>query len=347
MKKVNIFLFIVFCIISVSCAKNNTDANAPSNLQVTANVSVDSSGNVAFTATANNATSYSFQLGNGTTLTSTTGLLSYTYQVLGTYTYSVVVTATSSSGASISKTVFVTVTVAKTATNATGSLVWSDEFNTTGAPDPTKWKYDLGAGGWGNNELEYYTNRSSNVTVSNGTLKITAIKESFNGSNYTSGRILTSGLYSFKYGRIDISAKLPAGGGVWPAIWSLGNNFSSAGWPTCGEMDIMEYIGNNPNTIFSTFHYPGNSGGNAISKNITVQNLTTSFHLYTLQWGASTIGMYVDGKLVNSIPNNQSLPFNQNFFLILNVAMGGNFGGTVDPAFTSGTMEIDYIRVYQ
>jgi beta-glucanase (GH16 family) len=323
-----------------SCKKSGgTDTNvAPTNLIVNAVVSTDNSGNVAFTASATNAVSYDYDFGNGNYQTVTSGNVTYRYPTSGTYT--VKVTAKSASRQTISKSIQVTVTVAM-------SLVWSEEFNTDGVPDGSKWGYDLGAGGWGNNEAEYYTNRTDNAVVSGGTLKIIAKAESYSGSSYTSARLLSKDKFSFKYGKIEVRAKLPAGLGTWPAIWMLGNNVSTAGWPDCGEIDIMEHRGNELNKIFGTVHYPGHSGANGVGSTLTISNATTEFHIYSLEWDATAIKFFVDGQLFETVPNNSSMPFNQNFFIILNVAMGGNFGGTIDPAFTSAAMEIDYVRVYQ
>jgi len=231
-------------------------------------------------------------------------------------------------------------------------LVWSDEFNYNGAPDSLKWSYENGNGcpencGWGNNELENYTSRPQNVIVQNGVLKITAIKEKYNGSDYTSSRILTKGKFAFKYGKVEVRAKLPAGMGTWPAIWMLGDNIDTAGWPASGEIDIMEHRGRDLNKIFGTLHYPGHSGGNANGSTKMITNATTAFHKYTLEWTPSFIRIYVDDQLYHTIANSAAMPFNHDFFFILNVAMGGGFGGAVDPAFTNSSMEIDYIRVYQ
>ena len=249
------------------------------------------------------------------------------------------VIAKSSSGQTTSTRASVTVTVAR-------SLVWSDEFDAPGAPDPAKWGYDIGAGGWGNNELQYYTNRLDNAIISNGTLKIIAKRESFSGSPFTSARLLSRGKFSFQFGRVDVRAKLPAGVGTWPAIWMLGNNIGTVGWPACGEIDIMEHKGSELNKIYGTVHYPGNSGGNAIGGSRTVANVTTEFRVYSVEWNPQFIKFLIDDVEFFSFANNNTVPFNQPFFLLLNVAMGGTFGGTVDPAFNSGTMEIDYVRVY-
>ena len=227
------------------------------------------------------------------------------------------------------------------------TLIWSDEFDVPGTPSSVKWGYDLGAGGWGNNESEYYTNRTDNAVVSDGTLKIILKKEKYNYASYTSARLLTKGKFSFTYGTIKVRAKLPSGGGTWPAIWMLGENISSVGWPACGEIDIMEHVGNQLNKIFGTLHYPGHSGGNSEGGSVMNSTATTDFHVYSVDWSPTVINFYVDDALYYSHVNSANLPFNLNFFIILNVAMGGNFGGAIDPAFTSAAMEVDYVRVYQ
>ncbi|AWG23397.1 laminarinase [Flavobacterium faecale] len=223
-------------------------------------------------------------------------------------------------------------------------LVWSDEFNTDGTPDATKWTYDLGAGGWGNSELQTYTNNTENVAVSAGTLKITAKKS---GSSYTSARLKSEGKFKFTYGKVEVRAKLPVGGGTWPAIWMLGSDYATNTWPGCGEIDIMEAIGNEPNVIHGTLHYPGNSGGNGNTGKTTITNASTEFHVYKTVWSAASVKIYVDDVLFHTVANTSSLPFNKDFFMILNVAMGGTFGGSVDPTFAQSAMEIDYVRVYQ
>jgi hypothetical protein len=388
-------------------------------------------------------------------------------------------------------------------------LVWSDEFDVDGAPDPTKWGYDLGAGGWGNGEAQTYTDNAENVRVENGMLKITAkatgaggggathyyddvtligatetnlqdfegaapqfeafggnstevianpdasgintstmVASSFkpNGSEvwagsffdldapvdlttstsislktwspavgavvrlkiedqsdntkfieidantsvaeawetltfdisaaspavdptvsydrvvlffdfgvspmgdaaYTSARIKSENLYEFTYGRVEIRAKLPSAGGTWPALWALGADFDEVGWPATGEIDIMEHVGNNANTTSSALHYPGNFGGNAVTDDTSVPTATTEFHNYTVEWTPDSIKFVVDDELIHlSFENNATTPFNKDFFFIMNIAMGGTLGGTIDGAFTEDTMEVDYIRVYQ
>ena len=333
--------------ILVSCKKAGADSGtikiAPTNLAITFVVSTDSSGNVAFAAKADNAVSYAYELGNGDIRTAASGIVKYQYTLRGTNTYTVTVTATSSAGLTVKTTATVTVTVKEFPLG----LFWSEEFNTDGPPDPSKWGYDLGAGGWGNQELEYYTSRPENAVVKDGVLKINLIKESYNGSAYTSARLLSKGKFEFTYGKVEIKAKLPAGVGTWPAIWMLGSNVNTVPWPACGEIDIMEHLGRTLNTIYGTLHYPGHSGGSANGATTVIANATTEFHIYSVEWTAAAIKIFVDNTLFHTVANDGSIPFNHDFFLILNVAMGGGFGGTPDPAVTNATMEIDYIRVYK
>lgn len=343
MKRILYLFFVVATMIVYSCSKAGSAGGAsvaPSNLGVSAAVSTDNSGNVTFTATATNAVTYDFDYGNGIFATVPTGVITYRYPAGGTYTVNV--TAKSGSGQTISKSIQVTVIV-------TLGLVWSDEFNTAGAPDVGKWGYDIGtgSGGWGNNELQYYTNRPDNVVVAGGVLKIIAKKETYMGSAYTSARLLSKGKYAFKYGRIEVRAKFPTGVGTWPALWMLGDNIGTVGWPACGETDIAEHLGRDVNKIYGTLHYPGNSGGSANGNTIVIPDATTAFHNYIVDWSATAIKIYVDSQLYHTVANSASIPFNQNFFILLNMAMGGNFGGPVDPAFTTATLEIDYVRVYQ
>ncbi|MGC4039461.1 MAG: glycoside hydrolase family 16 protein [Flavobacterium sp.] len=320
---------------------DDTPANLIINYDVVgtsaSNPNGDGTGKVNFSVSADNATSYKILI-EGTTINSTTGIFSYTFTQTGTNNYTVYVSAYNGSKfVSTSKNIVVFVTP---------TLAWADEFNTDGAPDPSKWGYELGAGGWGNNELQYYTSRPENVIVQGGLLKIKLLKESYMGSNYTSARLVTKNKFTLKYGRVDIKAKLPSGGGTWPALWMLGANYETNPWPACGEIDIMEHVGNSPNRIYSTLHHPGHSGANGSGTSMIVPNVSTEFHIYSLDWSASTIKFYVDNNLLYSFDNSASLPFNNPFFFIFNCAMGGNFGGAVDPNFTASTFEIDYIHVY-
>lgn len=226
-------------------------------------------------------------------------------------------------------------------------LYWEDDFNTDGAPDPTNWTYDLGAGGWGNQEVQTYTNNSENAKVEGGSLIITA--KSNGSGGYTSARLKSQGLFEFTYGRVEVKAKLPASQGTWPAIWMLGSNFPSVGWPYCGEVDIMEQRGDDKDTHLGTCHWFNTAGNNDASYGETtpVSNASTEFHLYTVEWTEESIKIFLDDAPFYELPNDASLPFNADFFLILNVAMGGTLGGDIDSSFTEDTMEIDYVKVFQ
>jgi beta-glucanase (GH16 family) len=331
-------LFLVACGKSKSPVTPNNGV-APTNLTVTAVASVDSSGNVVITAKADNAVTYDIDFGNDTIKTVPSGAITYKYSESGTYSINVV--AKSSSGQTVSGSTNVTIGVKL-------HLVWSDEFNVDGPPDPTKWSYNLGNNnGWGNNELENYTSDAANVKVQNGMLQITAIKGNSAGFQYSSARIVTDAKYSFTYGKVEMRAMLPSGLGTWPALWMLGQDYATQAWPACGEMDIMEQIGKNPTTVYGTLHYPGHSGANGNGATTTVQNTSTQFHIYGLQWSPTAVQISVDGVVYQTVQNNPALPFNAPFFFIFNIAMGGDFGGSVDPNFVSSSMYVDYVRVYQ
>ena len=229
------------------------------------------------------------------------------------------------------------------------TLLWSDEFDTNGAPSSANWTYDIGVGqaGWGNNEVQYYTDRPENVIVEDGMLKITAKREEFNGQPFTSARIKSEGLQEFTFGRVEVRAKLPTGVGTWPAIWMLGADYRTNAWPAAGEIDIMEHVGREQNTVFSTLHFPENFGANGVSESTTVPTASTEFHVYATEWTETQIRFYVDDELYHIFQNDASKPFDKDFFMIFNVAMGGNFGGDVDPGFQQSSMEVDYVRVYQ
>lgn len=335
----------------VSCkkegeAKEEPVKLTPSNLVINATVSTDGSGKVSFSAKADNASFYRFEFGNGEIFDEPSGVVNYRYTDAGTKSYTVTVTANSSSGLSISakKEISVTVDYSKVVP------IWSDDFNTNnGVPDPSKWVYDIGTGsnGWGNAELQYYTDRSQNVTVEGGVLKIKAQRESFSGSSWTSTRLKSLGKFAFTYGTVIARAKMPVGIGTWPAIWMLGADFPTIGWPNCGEIDIAEHVGKEKDKIFSALHYPGRNGGNAVTASKIISNATTEFHEYKLDWNASVIKFSVDGVVYHTVTNSGSIPFNKDFFFLLNLAIGGNFGGPVDPSLNNAVFEIDYIRVYK
>ena len=237
------------------------------------------------------------------------------------------------------------------------NLVWSDEFDTDGAVSSTNWTAETippNNGSWWNNEVQHYTDRLDNAYISDGTLKIVAKKEDFTIDNstkaYTSARLISKDKYEFTYGRVEVRAKLPAGQGTWPAIWMLGANDDEVGWPQCGEIDIMEQTGDDKNTSLGTFHWYNTAGANNASYGLTtpVANVDSEFHLYTLEWTSEKLTIYLDDVSFIEFTNSTDLPFYDNdFYLILNIAMGSTLGGTIDPDFTEDVMEIDYVRVYQ
>ncbi|WP_091429789.1 glycoside hydrolase family 16 protein [Flavobacterium degerlachei] len=234
-------------------------------------------------------------------------------------------------------------------------LVMADEFDTDGAPNNKIWGFDIGTGtnGWGNNELQYYTKRTDNVKVENGYLLITAKKEDFNGSSYTSARLLTKGLFAQKYGRFEARIRLPYGQGIWPAFWLLGDNSDEVGWPKCGEIDIMEYRGQEPTKVLGTVHGPGYSGATSISKGYSLLNdrFDTGFHIFGIEWGPEYINYYVDDVLYNQItPANVTgeWVFDHPFYIIINLAVGGDFlGAPNNETVFPQTMLVDYVRVYK
>jgi len=239
-------------------------------------------------------------------------------------------------------------------------LVWEDDFAGLAgtAPDATKWTYDIGIGpgndGWGNNELEYYTDRPENASLDGaGNLAITARSESFGGRSFTSARLNTKGIFTQTYGRFEARIKMPWGPGIWPAFWMLGANIDEVAWPKCGEIDIMEYRGQEPNLVHGSLHGPGYSGGSAITKSFGFTNdrFDVGFHLFAVEWGEDYIDYYVDDTLYQRI-RPDDVPgewvYNQPFFIILNVAIGGNYVGFPTPQTPfPQTMLVDYVKVYK
>lgn len=512
MKKKYWFFKIICCsllLLLFSCGKdegNDPVAENPTNLTASIDVATDGSGLVTVMPSATNANRFEIRFDpNAPLATISVGQsASYTYSDSGQYT--ITITAYGEGSGNVVIAEVVTVEVEKTiATNFT-TLVWADEFDATGAPNPANWTYDLGAGGWGNEELQSYTNDPSNVVVENGMLKITAKKEESSGdgvyyfddiqvlnasdevqfevenfetggptfedfggafsvtannpdasgintstqvgqltktmgsevwagsffrldsgldvpnnpkmrlkvwspaanvivklkieddtdntkaaevdvlttvagqweelvfdfssasteftydrvvlffdfgnpgtagSGYSSARIKSEGLQEFTYGRVETRAKLPTGGGTWPAIWLLGADYHTNPWPGCGEIDVMEHVGNQQNFIFGTTHDPNNFGGNGRSGSTFVNGVSDDFHVYEMEWTETEIKFAVDGEVFHTVTNNGSLPFNSDFFFIMNVAMGGTFGGEIDANFQASSMEVDYIRMYQ
>lgn len=242
------------------------------------------------------------------------------------------------------------------------NLVWSDEFDTDGAPDATKWAYVIGNGaaegipGWGNQELQYYTDRPDNVVVENGMLKIMAKQESFMDFGYTSGRITTKGLFQQAYGRFEARIKLPWSKGLWPAFWMLGDDSDGSVWPQIGEIDIMENKGSEPTITHGSVHGPGYFGSNPITKTYELPSgrFDNEFHVFGVEWGPNYVNYYVDDVLFQQITpddleDDDVWVFNNNpFHMILNVAVGGSFSGFPDASSVfPQTMYVDYVRVYQ
>lgn len=234
-------------------------------------------------------------------------------------------------------------------------LVMEDDFDQDGAPDSDLWSFEIGTGenGWGNMELQYYTDRTENVTVQNGNLLITARQESFEGSNYTSARLITKDKFEQEYGRFEARMRLPYGQGIWPAFWMLGADIDTNPWPGAGEIDIMEYRGQNPTIILGSVHGPGYSGGEAISKSYELENdrFDTGFHVFGIEWGPDFINYYVDDVLYNQI-TPEDVPgewvFNKPFYILINLAVGGTFVGSPNSETEfPQTMLVDYVRVYQ
>lgn len=237
-------------------------------------------------------------------------------------------------------------------------LVWSDDFDGASGelPDASKWTYDIGTGsnGWGNQELQYYTNRPENVAMDGaGHLVITARRETFAGAPFTSARIKTQGIFAQAYGRFEARIKTPYGPGLWPAFWLLGADIESIGWPLCGEIDIMELRGQEPNIINGSVHGPGYSGGAAVTQSFGFANnrFDADFHVFAVEWGEDYIDYFVDNTLYQRITPDDlagEWVFDDPFFLILNVAVGGNYVGfpTSQTPFPQ-RMTVDYVRVYR
>lgn len=242
--------------------------------------------------------------------------------------------------------------------NRNWQLTWSDEFEGISGelPDATKWAFDTGTGnnGWGNQELQNYTNRPQNIAMDgNGNLVITALKESYQGSQFTSARIKTQNLFSQTYGRFEARLKTPYGQGLWPAFWMLGSNVDTVTWPQCGEIDIMELRGQKPSIVNGSLHGPGYSGGGAIRGSYALRSdrFDVDFHVFAIEWNADTVDYFVDGYLYQRFEKSD-LPgewvYDHPFFMILNVAVGGNFLGNPTPQTPfPQKMTIDYVRVYK
>jgi beta-glucanase (GH16 family) len=237
------------------------------------------------------------------------------------------------------------------------TLVWADEFAQPDgtSPDPGKWTFDRGAGGWGNNELECYTSRTNNVRIEDGKLVIEARQEDYTGSHYTSGRLKTKGLAAWTYGRIEARIQIPRGQGIWPAFWMLGTNIDSVGWPKCGEIDIMENVGREPGLIHGTVHGPGYSGGGGIGGPASLprsEAFADAFHVNAVEWTTNRHCWSVDGHeyfriTPDNLPKGKSWVFQAPQFILLNLAVGGQWPGYPDATTKfPQRMVVDYVRVY-
>lgn len=374
----SIFSLTITLLSIVACAEDDSEVEEvvlPSNLTVTATEDLNIQGLVKVVATADKTNYYSFIFTdqNGTTSKeSTNGEESYQYTDTGSYTIVIRAHVTADKFIEVSENVNVTFGITPPPTSGgipdTGyttplsypnyTLIWNDEFNGTQL-NTNDWNYEIGTGnnGWGNNELQYY--RQENTSVSDGVLTIEAKEEFFNGNSYTSSRLTTENKQSFKYGRIDIRAAMPYGQGLWPALWMLGDDFRTNGWPDCGEIDIMEMVGGlttgdrGDGITHGTAHWSNNGTYASFGSNTKVSNngrLTDEFHVYSIIWDSTKIEWYFDDRKYHEldITSNALSEFNQKFFFILNVAVGGNWPGS--PNTTTSfpqKMYVDYVRVFQ
>lgn len=232
---------------------------------------------------------------------------------------------------------------------------WSDEFDYAGLPNSAKWNYDLGGSGWGNNELQYYTDNIKNVEVGNGVLTITARKESMGGKDYTSTRLISKNKGDFLYGRIEVKAKLPTGKGTWPAIWMLPTDWAYGGWPKSGEIDIMEHVGYDQDKVHISVHTEAYNHSINTQRSGTkmVYGASTDFHIYRIDWTPKSVLGFIDGEQIFQFLNEERgsavWPFDKRFHLLINVAFGGNWGAAqgIDPSVLPQKLEVDYVRVYK
>lgn len=346
-------------------SENITDTENPANLQVEVNIADDGSGTVEIQATADNAIEYELRIGNNPDPeeSNTTGNFEYTFIQPGNYLLDI--RAYGLSGKYLREIREVSISLNNdisledgytTPLNYDGyDLVWQDEFENNEI-NTNNWVFEIGTGcpnlcGWGNNELQYY--RQENAWVEDDVLTIEARNENYQGSNYTSARMKTQGKRSFKYGRIDIRALLPKGQGIWPALWMLGSNITSISWPACGEIDIMEMVGGNgqEKTVHGTVHWD-NEGHNYVGGDYTLQTgiFANEFHVFTIIWDENNITWLVNDNQFYQIDITPShmTEFHQEFFLIFNIAVGGNWPGSPDATTVfPQQMKVDYIRVFQ
>lgn len=232
--------------------------------------------------------------------------------------------------------------------------VWQDDFSSGSVPDATKWSFETGGNGWGNNELQYYTN-GANATVTGGNLVITAKRENISGNEYSSARMITKGKGDWLYGRFEVRARLPKGRGTWPAIWMLSSDNSYGNWPASGEIDIMEHVGYDPGKIHCSIHTSAynHTRGTQKTASTNVPDATDNFHVYRVDWTPYAVRGFIDGvqyfEFVNGNTGFTTWPFNKKFYLILNIAVGGNWGGAqgIDNTAFPASMEVDYVKVFK
>lgn len=361
-------VFVIGMLLSAACSKNDADKIVlPSNLQIEVTVTDSKTGQVSVKATAQNNNFFLIFFGdsqNEAGVNTTDGTAVHTYAKSGTYTIRVEAHVTQASYISDKKDVTITLGSDNGGIPTTGyttpssysgmTLLWSDEFDGTSL-DQSAWTFETGGGGWGNQELEYY--QQNNVSVHDGYLVITAKKETVGSNNYTSSRIKTQGKKSFKYGRVDIRAVLPKGQGIWPALWMLGSNIDTTPWPACGEIDIMEMIGGGAgrdNKVYGTAHWGDGNTTNHVqyggSKVLSSGIFADEFHVFSIVWTASSITWYIDDVQYNVIDTTPSglSEFQNPFFLVFNVAVGGQWPGNPDGSTTfPQSMVVDYVRVFQ
>jgi beta-glucanase (GH16 family) len=363
LKKTLNALFLLIPLFLNACDEgDDKTAVFPTNLTLTVEINPDDVAEVTVTATAENAEFYNLYFGDvaaETPLKSLDGVETHTYESSGTYVVKVTAHSTEENFISASKQITITIPPPEEEffsplTREGYTLIWQDEFD--GASLNTSfWNYEIGTGsnGWGNNELQYY--REENTSVADGNLIITAKKETFEGRNYTSSRLTTKDKKEFTYGWIDIRAKVPKGQGIWPALWMLGDNISTVGWPACGELDIMEMIGgsNREKTVHGTIHWADGSNQHAQyggSKTLSSGMYSDKFHVYSVEWNESYIKWYIDDVFYHQIditPGHLSEMHAPQFF-IFNVAVGGNWPGNPDASTVfPQQMLVDYIRVFQ
>ncbi len=359
-------LFLPFSCSSEDATSNNTVSNLVIEINVLGaddqNPNGDGSGVIQVTATANNATRYAFRFENGDVQDSNSGTMEHVFSEEGTKTYDIVAWAYSETGDFINETTNITV---YRANELFTTLVFSDEFENEGGLDAEKWFHQVippNNGSWYNGELQHYTDRPENSNVSNGTLKIKALKEQFTTGgttkSYTSARLNSK--FVFTYGRVEVRAKLAKEKGTWPAIWTLGANvdetgnyfgdqYGSVGWPACGEIDILEQTGWDKSKTLSYFHWGDTNTGEYKTDGgeLITAGTTEEFHVYSLEWTSSSMIARIDDKVVFELSNTDDKPFDNPHYLLLNLALGGNLGGEVSGNFSEDTLEIDYVRIYQ